>query len=237
MRLTIVLALVLALLVLPLVTPGAADGATIKGTPEQAITRMKAAFAKKDHGAEWETLSPGFKKRLSRKAGRNVDVGDYVAARNAHRRDPRVAELQQWMHTARATDIKYDNRGKAKVTIRFGAPLLLGKSVTVSMIHHELWELWIKGEKQPYWGFKGSKTIRVFRHPKTNVHTVQTMDAKGKVTWQKKFPAAKVRAYRTLTRWYFHDFGDYERQFMNAATKSDNRIPAPRTRPRTRQPK
>lgn len=230
--------LIAALVLASFLVPSSATGAPVKSKPEQTIDRIKKAFAKKDHGAEWDTLSPGFKKRLSRRAGRNVDVGDYVAARNAHRRDPRLQELQTWMHTAHATRIKYDDRGKAKVTIRFGAPLLLGKDVTVTMIHHELWQLWIKGEKQPYWGFKNSRSIRVFRHPKTNVHTVQTMDAKGKVTWQKKFPAKKVQAYRTLTRWYFHDFGNYEKAFMNAATPSDNRVPAARTRPRprTRQP-
>jgi len=202
--------------------------------PEYALARLKRAFARKDRGAEWATLSPGFKLRLSRKAGRNVDVGDYIAARNAHRNDPRIQELEEWIHTARATDIHYDGHGKARVSIWFGAPLLLGKSVTVTMIHHKLWRLWIKGEAQPYWGFDASKKIRVFRNVKTNVHTVQTLDARGKVTWTKSWPASKVLKYETLTRWYFHDFGNFEAEFMKAATGGDNKVPPVR---RTRRPR
>jgi hypothetical protein len=227
MRRIVVLPLSLLLAAAPLLlAPSSATSApSIRGTPQQTLARFKSAFARGDHGAEWETLSPGFKLRLNKRAGRNVDVGDYITARNAHRKDPRIRELTEWMHTANITELRYDSKGRAVTTIRFGAPLLLGKDVTVTMVNHEHWELWIKGEKQPYWGFMGSRNIEVFQNPKTGVHTVRTKDARGKVTWQKQFPRAKVHAYRTLTRWYFDNFGQYEEQLMRNAAR--RRAPAP----------
>ncbi len=235
MRRTVVLALSMLFATTPLLlAPGSAVSApAIKGKPEQTLERFKRAFARKDHGTEWETLSPGFKIRLNQRAGRNVDVGDYIAARNAHGNDPRIRELAQWMHTARITVLKYDSRGRALATIRFGTPLLLGKEVTVTMVHHELWELWIKGERQPYWGFKGSKRIEVFQNPKTGVHTVRTKDARGRVTWKKSWPRSEVQAYRTLTRWYFDNFGKFEQQMMaGAAGPRRTKVPAPARQPR-----
>ncbi len=227
MRRTVVLPLCLLLASAPLLlAPSSASSApSVRMKPEQTLERFKRAFSRGDHATEWATLSPGFKLRLNRRAGRNVDVGDYVAARNQHRKDPRIRELAQWMHTAHITNLRYDNRGRALTTIRFGAPLLLGKDVVVTMVNHEIWELWIKGEKQPYWGFVGRKDIEVFQNPKTGVHTVRTRNARGKVTWQKQWPRSKIHAYRTLTRWYFDHFGNFEEQLMRNATA--RRKPAP----------
>jgi len=235
MRRTVVLALALLVAVTPLllVPRSAACAPAIMGKPEETLERFKRAFAKRDHGAEWATLSPGFKLRLNKRAGRNVDVGDYIAARNAHRNDPRIRELEEWMGTAAITVLRYDSKGQALVTIRFGMPLLLGKEVTVTMIHHELWELWIKGESEPYWGFKGSRNIEVFQDPKTGVHTVRTKDARGKVTWQKSWPRSQVQAYRTLTRWYFHDFGQFEQELIKSTTDvAPTPVPPPAQRRR-----
>ena len=231
-----ILALALSLLVAAtplLLVARSAAAAPILGKPEETLERFKRAFASRDHGAEWATLSPGFKLRLNKRAGRNVDVGDYIAARNAHRNDPRIRELEQWMSSASITELRYDNLGQALVTIRFGMPLLLGKEVTVTMIHHELWELWIKGEAEPYWGYMGSRNIEVFQDAKTGVHTVRTKDATGKVTWQKQFPRSQVQAYRTLTRWYFHDFGQFEQELIKNAT-APRPTPVPPPAPRRR---
>ena len=53
-------------------------------------------------------------------------------------------------------------------------------------------------------------------------------DARGKVTWQKRFPRSKVRAYRTLTRWFFDNFGKFEEQMMRgAAAPKRTRLPPP----------
>jgi len=191
----------------------AAPAGLVRGTPQQALTRFKRAFSSSDRQGEWDTLSPGFKRRMSRMAGRTVDVGDYTALREKHRRDPRVRELRKWMPSAAMTRIKFVGDGTADVTLRFGAPILFGQNMRVKMINHELWELWVKGEKQPYWGFMDDKTVRVYRTRKDNMYVVETRDAKGKVTWRKKWPFAQIKGYQRSARWYFHSFGALEEEF------------------------
>jgi hypothetical protein len=206
----------LLLLLLPALawTLGAAGGAvTIRGTPMETLERFKAAFARDNPAGEWETLSPGFKARMSRMAGRVLDVGDYIAVRNAHRNDPRIRELRQWLPTAHMTNIHYDGKGYASVIIRFGAPLLLGKDFKVTMVNHKLWELHIRGEAQPYWGFSDDNSIKAYFDRKRQEWLVVTRDKKGKITWQKRWPKDQG-SYRTLTRWYFHSFGEVEQQFL-----------------------
>jgi hypothetical protein len=144
-----------------------------------------------------------------------VDAGDYTAMRNKHRNDPRLREMRKWLPTANLTRIKYDNKGYADVVIRFGAPILVGQNVPVKMVNHTLWELWVKGEPQPYWGFSDDKSIRAYR-TRTDGHTVVEMrDKQGKVTWSKKFAPAQLRGYQVSTRWYFHSFGAMEKEFTS----------------------
>ena len=63
--------------------------------------KLKRAVARKDRVAEWELLSPGFKRRLNRRLGRHVDVGDYTYARNAQRRNSQVRQAEQAIRGAR----------------------------------------------------------------------------------------------------------------------------------------
>lgn len=181
--------------------------------PSNCLARFKRAFARNDRQAEWGTLSPGFKRRISGMVGRTVDVGDYSAARDKHANDRRFRELRKWLPSARLSGVRYDGKGYADVTIRFGAPIIFGQNVRVRMVNHNLWELRVKGEAQPYWGFENDKTIRVFRTRKENDYVVQTRDAKGKVTWSKRWKQEDVISYREMNRWYFDGFGSMEREF------------------------
>ncbi len=187
-----------------------------RGTPAQTLSRFKRAFARNDYQGEWDTLSPGFKRRINKAAGRNVDPGDYAAMREKHRTDPRMRELRQWLPSARLSSIRYvKNRpGYANVSIRFGAPILLGRNISARMVNHELWELFVKGEQQPYWAFTDDKKMRVFRTRTENNYVEQSLDDKGKVTWQKVFKQTQIRSYRVATRWYFDGFGTLEDEFM-----------------------
>lgn len=182
--------------------------------PSNCLARFKRAFMRNDYSAEWATLSPGFKQRLNRMVGRTVDEGDYAAARAKHRNEKRMRELRQWLPSAKIAGQRFRGDGYADVTIRFGAPILFGQNVRVRMVNHELWELFVKGEEQPYWGFKGDKTIRVFRTRTDNNYVVEMRDAKGKVTWRKQWKPDQIRAYREVNRYYFDGFGNMEREFM-----------------------
>ncbi|MDA1194789.1 MAG: hypothetical protein O2894_06360 [Planctomycetota bacterium] len=202
----------LALVAAPHVARG--QEPTVRGKPEETLARFKGAFARNDHQSEWDTLSPGFKRRISAQVGRTVDVGDYTAMREQHRNDPRMRELRQWLPSAGMTRIRYRGDGYADVNIRFGAAILVGQDVSARMVNHTLWELWIHGETQPYWGFTDDQTMRVYRTREGNNYVVETRDAKGKVTWRKQWKPEQVRSYQVSTRWYFDGFGTIEQEFM-----------------------
>ena len=182
--------------------------------PGNCLARFKRAFMRNDRAGEWATLSPGFKRRLSRLAGRTVDVGDYSAARDKHHNDKRIRELRQWLPSAKLSSVRYRGDGYADVSIRFGAPIIFGQNVGARMVNHELWELHVKGESDPYWGFKGDQTIRVFRTREGNNYVVEMKDAQGKVTFRKQWKPEQIQGYRELNRWYFDGFGKMEEEFL-----------------------
>jgi hypothetical protein len=200
--------------------------------PVDTLRELKNAFARADRRAEWRTLSPGFKQRLSRRAGRNVDVADYIAARDAYSTDPRVKELEQWMPSAKMTHYHKLGGGRAKVTLRFGMPLFVGETADVTMINHRLWQLYVKGESQPFWGFWGDRSNQVFYDKDKQIYTVRTMN-NGRVTWEQSWPAKDVASYRTFTKWFFDGFGQFEGEFMRGVGTSPGQA-QPAARPRGR---
>lgn len=193
---------------------GARSAAQRYDRPHNCLARFKRAFMRNDRAAEWGTLSPGFKQRLSKMAGRTVDVGDYSAARDKHHNDKRIRELRQWLPSAKLSSVRYRGDGYADVSIRFGAPIIFGQNVRARMVNHELWELYIKGESDPYWGYKGDKSISVFRTRDLKHYVVENRDRQGKVTFRKQWKAEEVQAYRELNRWYFDGFGKMEEEFL-----------------------
>ena len=70
-------------------------------TPQDTLMRLKRAVARGDRAEEWRTLSPGLKQRISRRAGRNVDVADYITFRNSNRRDPQIRQAEKYLRGAR----------------------------------------------------------------------------------------------------------------------------------------
>ena len=183
-------------------------------TPQDTLMRLKRAVARGDRAEEWRTLSPGLKQRISRRAGRNVDVADYITFRNANRRDPQIRQAEKYLRGARVNGIRYLGGGKAWVGIRFGN-FLIGKTVGVRMINHAFWSLRVRGEPQPYWGFVGDKSIEAYpAKDGSGSVTVVTRDNKGKITWQQKFEKKDVLSYGQYTKWYFDDFGQFEQQFF-----------------------
>jgi hypothetical protein len=205
--------LLVCLLPLVAIALGGARRRPAGPSPYQTVEALKRAVARGNTAAEWATLSPGFKMRLNREAGRTVDVGDYDAFRREQRSDPEMREMERLIATCRVLKVDYDGQGQADVTIKFNKSALLGQSLKVRMIHHALWELWVKGETQPYWGFANSPTHKVYAH-KDGSYTVRTLNRQGKVTWQQTFRRDQVVRFHRTTRWYFHNFGKAERQFL-----------------------
>ncbi len=230
MRRSLLLALALVPFVVSEVT-GAPPPAPHQFQPTQTLQDLKTAFARGDKAEEWRTLSPGFKARLSKQAGRHVDVADYIHARNAYRNDPRVKELQQWIHTASMTRFHKFGNGKARATIRFGAAILVGKDVQVTMINHGMWRLTVRGD-QPYWGFMGDKRSEAIPH-RDGSYTVVTRDMQGKVIFQKQIPANQVVNYFRFNKWFFDGFGNMEQEFMRGVGVGGGRRAAAAPPPRS----
>lgn len=228
--------LLFALALVPFVVSAvAAAPQVVQYRPTDTLQQLKNAFARGDKGGEWQTLSPGFKARLSRRAGRNVDVGDYISARNAYRNDPRIKELEQWIHTASMTHYHKFGDGRIRARLRFGAPLVLNKNIEVTMINHGMWRLNVRGD-EPYWGFVGDPRVTAVA-ARDGSYTVTTRDERGKVLFQQRIPAANVISYVRFNKWFFDGFGAMEAEFMRgvgAATRPQPqpqpRAPAPRAR-------
>ena len=182
-------------------------------TPQQTLSALQRAVATRDRAGEWNTLSPGLKQRINKRAGRNVDVGDYTTFRNSNRQDPQVRKAEKYLRGARIKGLRYYGGGHAWVGIRFGG-FLIGKTIGVRMINHAYWELRVVGESQPYWGFEGDRSIEATKSKTDGSWTVITRDAQGKITWQKTWPYKQVRSYRKKTKWFFNDFGQFEAEFF-----------------------
>ena len=208
--------LLVLLPVMALLLVGAGRGRRVRSTmpsPSATLQELKTAVARGDRAGEWNTLSPGLKQRINKRAGRNVDVGDYTTFRNSNRRDPNVLRAEKYLRGARIKGIRYYGGGHAWVGIRFGG-FLIGKTIGVRMVNHAYWELRVVGESQPYWGFEGDRSIEATKSKTDGSWTVVTRDRAGKITWQNTWPYKKVRYYREKTKWFFNDFGQFEQEFF-----------------------
>ncbi len=184
-------------------------------TPQACLARLKRAVARNDFTGEWAVLSPGFKKRMSERAGRTIDIGDYVVFRRNQLKDPDIRKVQRFMRTARMGKVRYDGKGYASASITFGGPLFFGRSIRVRMVQHRLWRLEVKGDPQPYWGFVGDRALTA-KKAKDGSYTIESKDAAGKVLFTETFKAADVRVYREFGKWFFDHFGKIETEFFGA---------------------
>lgn len=199
----------IALLATPALAAPRRSTRSVGPTPGHALMRLKRAVARGDRMAEWELLSPGFKRRLNRRLGRNVDVADYTHARNAQRRNSDVRQAEQAIRGAKIQRVRYPRQGHARISIWMGGPLMFGQSVTVGMIYLSRWELWVQGQRRPYWGFVGDPSMS-YTLGEDGSYTLAMKDPSGKVVWQQMVPKHQVRAFRTMNNWYFDHLGKLE---------------------------
>lgn len=192
---------------------GAKPKVSSTDTPQRAFARLKRAVAKRNYVAEWATLSPGFKARMSKRAGRTIDAADYETARRSNRKDPEIRKAERYLRTANLTVRRYNKNGTANVSIRFGGPLIFGTSVRARMIHLKLWRLEIDGEAQAYWGFTDDRNLDADRAEDGSV-TIRSRDEKGKITYEESFPKEKVKKFIVFTKWFFDHLGDMEDRFF-----------------------
>lgn len=180
--------------------------------PEDTLAQLKAAVRAGNRRSEWSVLSPAFKQRLNQRMGRTIDLADYTHYRLVQQRNAQVREAESYLQGASVSGVRMTGRGRARVTIWFGGPLFFGRAVNVEMIHLSRWELWLKGEREPYWGFHGDRSITAEPDGQGG-YVVRTRDPEGQVTWEEAIPAERVRTLVRRTAWYFEHLGELENHF------------------------
>ncbi len=183
------------------------SGPATRSTPAGTIESFKKAAARGDRRAEWDILSPNFKKRLSRQAGRNVDLADYITARNALRSDPQVRLAESMLKTAKVQRTEMQGENSAYLTITAG-PLGVKKTARIHMVRMQRWELHVAGDDEPYSGIVGDSSS-TYRRNADGGYTVS-----GSGGFSETFRRDEIRDFKTSTKWYVDDLGGMERQFM-----------------------
>lgn len=200
--------LTIALTIL-LIIPACGSGPATRETPEGTVEMFKLYNKKGDRAGEWDVLSPNFKRRISQRAGRNVDLADYETIIETYRQDPKVRLAETLLQTATVTDKQEIDENTTRVTIRAGGPL--GKSATVTMRRLMKWELKTTTDPEPYWGIVGDESIQLTRGADGS-YTVGTGGG-----WSQTFAASEVESYNVSNQWYVDDLGELEGDFMAGA--------------------
>lgn len=179
--------------------------------PEATVELFKVMDRRNDWAGEWDLLSPALKESLSRRAGRNVDPGDYASARNSYRGDPRVQAAEQLLQTAQVRAIHYQGDDLAMVTVQALRPV--GRTLRVRMIRLERWELLTTDDPQPYWGIRGDPLMSV--EPLADGgYVVLSRATPAEAFRRMQFPAASVRSFGTRKAWYLDDLGGIENELF-----------------------
>ena len=204
------LAVVCALAAAGCAMPGPRVPAT-RQTPQGTLEVLKNSVRRGDRAGEWDLLSPDLKRRISSRAGRNVDLGDYVTARESYRRDPQIRQAEGFLQTARITRVQ--NAGPNRVRARMNIAGPFGMNAWVTMVRLDRWVLTVKDEAEPYYGFMGDQFIGI-QQREDGGYEVWTRDQSGNETSRLEFLPDQVVSYRVVSEWYFDDLGGLENQFV-----------------------
>ncbi len=188
---------------LALTACGSAGVPATRSTPDGTVQWFKQQAEARNYTNEWDALSPGLKERLSRAAGRNVDLGDYIFMRNKLQENPEVRFAEQFIGFASIGTPRFDGPNRARVTVD-----ALGNGTDLGLVRLQRWELWVRGENQPYTGTVGDPAIRAEEHADGTVHVIQ--QGLEPITFSK----AQVQRNQILDQWYIDDLGAMEQQFL-----------------------
>ncbi len=173
-----------------------------KGSPRNAYDYLKTMIAANQHALEWASFSPGFKRRISEQAGRNVDVGDYTLARstiasNSNKNMKLILESTYVSDKMLSADV-------AVVTIRSGK-----KQANPRFIRMTSYELTIRGEGEPVSEFIPSvaDVLGVDQDGSVSMR-IPTGESTG--SFLKSIPPEKIKRFVLDDAWYLDDFGGVE---------------------------
>lgn len=183
--------------------PKPVDMATVsRSSPRQAYEYLKTMIAANQTANEWATFSPGFKRRISEQAGRNVDVGDYSLARstiasNSNKNIQLILESRFVAEKLLSEDV-------AVVTIQSGK-----KKANPRFIRMTSWELTIRGEGEPVSEFipSAADVMGIGEDGSVSMR-IPTGSSTG--SFLKSIPPEKIKRLVVDEAWYLDDFGGVE---------------------------
>jgi len=183
--------------------PKPVDMATVsRSTPRQAYEYLKTMIRANQTSNEWATFSPGFKRRISEQAGRNIDVGDYSLARstiasNSNKNIELILESQFVAEKLLSEDV-------AVVTIQSGK-----KKANPRFIRMTSWELTIRGEGEPVSEFipSAADVMGIGEDGSVSMR-IPTGSSTG--SFLKSIPPEKIKRLVVDEAWYLDDFGGVE---------------------------
>ena len=189
------------------------QGATpSRDTPEGTVEMFKVYARRGDPAGEWDILSPGLKQRLSQQAGRTIDLADYSQARQMYRGDPRVRAAENMLQTAIVRKTTPIDANTVSVFVQTsGGPL--AKSANLKMVKLSRWQLFVRGQDEPYWGFTNDRNFGAERRPDGSF-VIWSRGQPGGPRTENVIPASDVANYTTDAQWYVDDLGGLESQFI-----------------------
>ena len=170
-------------------------------TPEGTYEYFKEMAARGEFGAEWDTFSPNFKRMLNQAVGRNVDVADYNLARQTIATNSQK-DMQLLLASSLSARPDYQNDRVAFLTIQDGA----GRTVRPRMIKLTKWELYIRGESDPYSDFIRSAGEAVQIGPDGSI-TARITPPGYSAGAIRTFTPDQIESFKIESRWYVDDFG------------------------------
>lgn len=197
-------------------SPGSSVTPT-RANPTGTVETFKVALSRDDFGTMWDVLSPNFKKRLSQRAGRNIDQADFEMAWKSMRSDARVQLAENLLESARVTDVQMRGQDSANVTVVAGPGGPLGKTINGGMVRLITWELRVAGDPQPFTGIVGSETIGIERGGDGG-YVVWTRASAAEQKLRDAYAPSEVESYNAAARWYVDSLGDLEAQFFGSAS-------------------
>jgi hypothetical protein len=215
---------------LALLLGAAGPGCSVKAEPVRAVglnrsspratyEYLLATVRARQVEAEWAAFSPGFKRRLSESAGRNVDFGDYSHARATIAGNDR-REIRLFLESEYVGETFLSDK-EAVVTLRSG-----GQELRPRLVKLSTWELVLSGEDQPVSGFV-PRTADVVRISDGTVQ-VRVTPEENTQSFLKEIPADRIESMTVKSEWFVEDFGGVEQALRSGVAPGDapvERIP------------
>jgi hypothetical protein len=197
-------------------------------TPRATYEYMVAMVGAMQVEAEWQALSPGFKRRLSESAGRVIDFGDYSHARATIAGNDKK-ELRLFLESEYVGEELVSDK-EAIVTIRSGSSQLRPRLVKLST-----WELVLQGENQPVSGFIPRIGDVVGITPEGDVQVRVTPES-NTASFLKDIPADRIESVTMKSEWFVEDFGGIEHVMREGLSGRAESVPPPGMPPASAPP-